>query len=186
MYYCSNIIFPDAPDSVSLSTIDFVVEDSPTDTQCTVSSIYPRSEETEFRVKVGSQYHTGGTESQSQDSNGVTYTVTYTQSLSFNRAQQGQEVQCEVIWGEGPIEVTKISNTKELDVYCKCVRLQHTNFNKAPSPYSRFCFENKCFKKISQGEKFIKIRMFYMHKERVFTIMLSDEQLVHIDQPIKY
>ena len=84
-----------------------------------MSSIYPGREETEFRIKVGSQYHTGGTESQSQDSNGVTYTVTYTQSLSFNRNQQGQEVQCEVTWGEEPIEVTKTSNTEELDVYCK-------------------------------------------------------------------
>ena len=115
----SNIIFLDAPDSVSLSTIDFVVEDSLTDIQCTVSSIYPGSEETEFKVKVGSQYYTGGTESQSQDSNGVTYKVTYRQTLSFNRNQKGQEVQCEVTWGEGPIEVTKISNTEELDVYCK-------------------------------------------------------------------
>ena len=95
------------------------MEDSPIDTQCTVSSIYPGSEETEFRVKVGSQYYTGGTESQSQDSNGVTYTVTYSESLSFNRNQQGQEVQCEVTWGEGPIEVTRTSNTEELDVFCK-------------------------------------------------------------------
>ena len=84
-----------------------------------MSSIYPGSEETEFRVKVGSQYHTGGTESQRQDSNAVTYTVTYTLSLIFNRNQQGQEVQCEVTWGEGPIEVTKASNTEQLDVYCK-------------------------------------------------------------------
>ena len=115
----SYIIFPDAPDSVSLSTIDFVVEDSPTNIQCTVSSIYPGSQETEFRVKVGSQYYTRGTESQSQDSNGITYTVTYTQSLRFNRNQQGQEVQCDVTWGEGPIEVTRTSNTEELDVYCE-------------------------------------------------------------------
>ena len=112
-------IFSDVPDSVSLSTTDTVVEDSPTDIQCTVSSIYPGSDQTEFRVKVGNQYYTGGTESQSQDSNGVTYTVAYTQSLRFNRNQQGQEVQCELTWGEGPIEVSKISNTETLDVYCK-------------------------------------------------------------------
>ena len=109
----------DAPDSVSMLTIDFVVEDSPTDIQCTVPFIYPGSEETEFRVKVGSKYHTGGTESQRQDSNGVTYTVTYTQSLRFNRNQHNQGVQCEVTWGDGPIKVTRTSNTEELDVYCK-------------------------------------------------------------------
>ena len=118
MIYSNNILL-DAPNSVNLSTIDFVVEDSFTDIQCRVSSIYPGREETEFRVKVGSQYHTGGTESQSQDSNGVTYTVTYTQSLSFNRNQHNQEVQCKVTWGEGPIEVSKISNIETLDVYCK-------------------------------------------------------------------
>ena len=119
-------ICPDAPDSVSLSTIDFTVEDLTDDIQCAVSSIYPGREDTEFRVKVGSQYYTGGTESQSQDSNGVTYTVIYTQSLNFYRNHQGQEVQCEVIWGEGPIEVTKLSNTEKLDVYCK----YYKNFTK--------------------------------------------------------
>ena len=120
-----NITFPDGPDSVSMSTIEIVLEDSPTNIQCTVSSIYPGREETEFRVKVGNQYHTGGTESQSQDSNGVTYTVTYTQTLNFNRNQHNQEVQCEVIWGEGPIEVTKISNTEELEVYCEYYKIKH-------------------------------------------------------------
>ena len=119
-----NNVLPDGPDYVLLSTANSVTEDSSQTVQCIVPSIYPGKEQTEFRVRVGSQYHTGGAETQVFDSNGVTSTVIYTQTLNFNRNQQGLTLQCEVTWNEAPIEVIKTSNSQVLDVFCRFNYLQ--------------------------------------------------------------
>ena len=97
-----------------------VLENIDAEFQCVVTSIYPGKSATEFSLRVGSEYYTGGVETESMESNDVTYTVTYTYTGRFSRSQQDQQVQCEVAWQDDtPIETVTTSTTQQLEVYCK-------------------------------------------------------------------
>ena len=109
-----------APESVSLTFPCPVQEGNDTEFQCRVTSVFPGKIMTEFRLRVGSEVYTGGTGTESLDSNGVTYTVTYNSRVHFDRSHHCKQVQCEVTWQRGTVVETVVnSRTVKLNVTCE-------------------------------------------------------------------
>ena len=120
------LIFSVPPSSVTMST-GSIIDGTQTSIQCVVSSVYQGKDVTEFKLRVGDSYMTNGTKAETSGSVTGTYTVTYTQAVTFTySSHQGLQMQCEMTWMKGTsVETNKTSEVQELDIYCKAIYIFH-------------------------------------------------------------
>ena len=121
--------------------------------QCQVAFVSPGKSVTEFRLRVGSEYYTGGDKTETLENNNITYTVTCTHRVQINRSHHGKPVQCEVTWMYNtPVETVRNSSTQTLNVYCELL-----SFTVCIFPHKSIVFGVCSSKKNSRfNRKYIK------------------------------